>query len=166
MCENGSAAMVLQIRYLQKRFTVHTCIKLNHYNAVIMSAMASQITSHTIVYSTVYSVADQRKHQNSAPLAFMGGIHRSPAQRASNVENVSIWWRHHVTGQHQRESPHRGPFYKHVLTYIRACISNHTHCFMWNVISHPGLNFNGGLTKHPLKFGHGWVIKSHPFMIT
>ena len=36
-----------------------------HYSYVIMSAMASQITSHTIVYWTVYSGADQRKHQSS-----------------------------------------------------------------------------------------------------
>ena len=64
-----------------------------HYNDVIMGAMASQITSLTIVYSTVYPGADQRKHQSSASLAFVWGIHRSPA---SNVDNVSIWWRHHV----------------------------------------------------------------------
>ena len=41
-----------------------------------MSAMASQITSFTFVYSTVYSGADQRKNQSSASLAFVGGIHR------------------------------------------------------------------------------------------
>ena len=50
----------------------------NHYNDVIMSTMASQITSLTIVYSTVYSAADQRKHQSSAALAFVGGIHWGP----------------------------------------------------------------------------------------
>ena len=50
-----------------------------HYNDVIMGAVASQITCLTIVYSTVYSGADQRKHQSSAPLAFLcEGIHRSP----------------------------------------------------------------------------------------
>ena len=43
-----------------------------------MGAMASQITSLTIVYSTVYSDADQRKHQSSASLAFVRGIHRRP----------------------------------------------------------------------------------------
>ena len=41
-----------------------------------MSTMASQITSLTVVYSTVYSNADQRKHQSSASLAFVRGIHR------------------------------------------------------------------------------------------
>ena len=49
-----------------------------HYNDVKMRAMASQITSLTIVYSTVCSSADQRKHQSSASLAFVLGIHRWP----------------------------------------------------------------------------------------
>ena len=43
-----------------------------------MSTIASQITSLTIVYSTVYSGADQSKHQSSASLAFVWGIHRGP----------------------------------------------------------------------------------------
>ena len=50
----------------------------HHYNDVIMGAMASQITSLTIVYSTVYLGADQRKYQSSASLAFVRGIHRWP----------------------------------------------------------------------------------------
>ena len=41
-----------------------------------MSAIASQIISLTVVYSTVYLGADQRKHQSSALLAFVWGIHR------------------------------------------------------------------------------------------
>ena len=49
-----------------------------HYNDVIMGSIASLITSLTIVYSTVYSDADQRKHQSSASLAFVWGIHRGP----------------------------------------------------------------------------------------
>ena len=47
----------------------------NHYTDIIMSTMASQITSLTIVYSTVFSDSDQRKHQSSALLAFVQGIH-------------------------------------------------------------------------------------------
>ena len=43
-----------------------------------MGTMASQITSLTIVYSTVYSDADQRKFQSSGSLAFVRGIHRGP----------------------------------------------------------------------------------------
>ena len=48
------------------------------YNDAIMSGMASQISSLTIVYSTVYSSADRRKYQSSASLAFVRGIHRWP----------------------------------------------------------------------------------------
>ena len=49
-----------------------------HYSDAIMTTIASQITSLTIVYSIVYSDADQRKHQSSASLAFVRGIHRGP----------------------------------------------------------------------------------------
>ena len=51
-----------------------------------MGAMVSEITSLTIVYSTIYSGADLRKHQSSASLAFVRGIHRWPV-----------------------DSPHKGP---------------------------------------------------------
>ena len=47
-----------------------------HYVDVTMGVIASQITSLTIVYSSVYSDADQRKHQSSASLVFVRGIHR------------------------------------------------------------------------------------------
>ena len=49
---------------------------VTHCNDVIMSTMASQTTSVPIVYSTVCSGVDQRKHQSSASLAFVRGIHR------------------------------------------------------------------------------------------
>ena len=50
----------------------------HHYDDVIMGKIASQITSLTIVYSAVYLGADQSKHQSSASLAFVWGIHRGP----------------------------------------------------------------------------------------
>ena len=46
-----------------------------HYNDVIIGAIASQITSLTIVFSTIYLDTDQRKHQSSASLAFVREIH-------------------------------------------------------------------------------------------
>ena len=49
-----------------------------HYNDVIMSAVTSQITSVSIICSAVGSDADQRKHQSSASLAFVWGIHWWP----------------------------------------------------------------------------------------
>ena len=51
---------------------------ITHYGDVIMGKIASQITSLTIVYSTVYVDADQRKHQSFASLAFVRGIHQGP----------------------------------------------------------------------------------------
>ena len=65
-----------------------------HYSAVIMGAMASQIISLNIVYSTVYSGADQRKHQSSASLAFQRGIHRWPVN-----------------------SPHKGPVTRKIILF-------------------------------------------------
>ena len=63
-----------------------------------MGKMAFQIISLTIVYSTVYMGTDQRKRQSFKPLAFVGGnspvTSEFPAQRASDAEIVSIWWRH------------------------------------------------------------------------
>ena len=84
-------------------------ILLFHYSVVIVGRMGSQITSLKTVYSTVYSSADERKIQRSASLAFAGGgggggggggnspvTGEFPTQRASNAENVSIWWHHHL----------------------------------------------------------------------
>ena len=83
-----------------------------HYGDVIMSMMASQIASLTIVYSSVYTGIDQRKHQSSTSMAFVRGIHRWPVNSPykgpvtrkmfpfddaimSNVESVSRSWYHH-----------------------------------------------------------------------
>ena len=95
-----------QIRTVKAEL-IHTVIhdfsvwmRRDHYRDVIISAMASQTTSVSIVYSIVCWGVDQRKHQSSAPLAFVRGIHRwpvnspvtgeFPAQRASDAENASI----------------------------------------------------------------------------
>ena len=74
-----------------------------------MTTMASQITSLTIVYSIIYSCADQRKHQSSASLAFVRGIHRWPVnfphkgpvtRKMFPFDDVIMfvdscsWWRH------------------------------------------------------------------------
>ena len=73
----------------------HLRFSVGHYNDVIMGAIASQITSLPIVYSTLYSDADQRKHQSSAWLAFVWRIHRGiPLTSGQKCVNVSIWWRH------------------------------------------------------------------------
>ena len=65
-----------------------------------MGAIASQITSFTIVYSTVLF---RRRSKKTSKLRVTGlyvgnspGTGDFPAQMASNAENVTIWWRHHV----------------------------------------------------------------------
>ena len=67
----------VMITWKQEVITVAVSSSL-HYNDVIMGTIASQITSFMIVYSKVYSGADQRKHESSASLAFVQGIHRGP----------------------------------------------------------------------------------------
>ena len=63
----------------QKPWMQYFCKSVTvHYSDAIMSAMAFQITSLTIVYLIVSSGADQRKHQSSASLDFVQGIHRGP----------------------------------------------------------------------------------------
>ena len=63
---------------ISSTYAVHHIIPTTnvHYNDVIMATMASQITILTVVYSTVYLDADQRKHQRSASLAFVWGVPR------------------------------------------------------------------------------------------
>ena len=53
-------------------------LQIKHYDDVKMVAIASQISSLTSAYWTVYSNADHSKHQSSASLAFVRGIHRGP----------------------------------------------------------------------------------------
>ena len=72
---------------------------VKNYNDVIISAMAYRITGVSIVYSAVYSGTDQRKTSKLRVTCLFEGnspvTGEFPAQRASNAENVSIWWRHH-----------------------------------------------------------------------
>ena len=55
-----------------------------HYNDVIMGTITSRITGVSIVYSTACSAADERKHESSAALAFVRGIHRWPVNSPHN----------------------------------------------------------------------------------
>ena len=82
-------------------------INLAHYCDAIMIAIASQITSLTIVYSSVYSGVDQRKHQSSASLAFVWGIHRWPVN-----------------------SPHKGPVTRNMFPFDDVIMrAGHRQCW-------------------------------------
>ena len=74
-----------------------TMVSTLHYNDVIMSAFATQITSVSIVCSTVGSGADKKHKKNRVTGLCLGNLPVAgefPAQKASNAGNVSIWWRH------------------------------------------------------------------------
>ena len=73
----------------------------NHYSDVIMTMMASQITSH---HDCLRNRLFRRRSKKTSKLRVTGlcvgnsqGTGEFPAQRASNAENVSIWLRHHVS---------------------------------------------------------------------
>ena len=61
-----------------------------------MDSIASQITSLTIVYSTVYSKKTPKLRVTGLCAWNSPGTGEFPAQMAGYAENVSIWWRHHV----------------------------------------------------------------------
>ena len=69
---------VIRLRHVKAMLDLSKLPYNFHYGDAIVDMMASQITSLVIVYLTVYSGADQRKHQSSASLAFVRGIHRGP----------------------------------------------------------------------------------------
>ena len=67
-----------------------------HHSDVIMGGWRLKSpTSPLFVYSTVYSGADQRKHESSGNSLVIGEF---PAQMASDGENAFIWWRRHGHG--------------------------------------------------------------------
>ena len=78
---NGSLAQFL-CKYIHNGCFVHNCTIIKscswHYSDVITTTMVSQITSVSMVYSTVYSGVDQRKYQSSTSLALVRGIHWWP----------------------------------------------------------------------------------------
>ena len=66
-----------------------------------MTTLASQITSLTVVYSIVYSDVDGRKHQSSASLAFVRGIHRDRW-----IPRTALLWRHNGQAGVSNHQPH------------------------------------------------------------
>ena len=95
-----------------------------HYNDVINRAKVSQITGVSIICSTICLVGDQRKHQSSASLGFVRGIHGSPV-----------------------DSPHKGPVTRKMFSFMtwpsinmpRLCTLG---CLEMSLTS-PGLGFPG-----------------------
>ena len=165
-------------------FVVST-VPTDHYDDVIMTTMASQITSLTVVYSSVYSAADQRKHQSSALRAFRAGNSPGPVN-----------------------SPHKGPVTRKMFPFDDVIMWTGTVrcCNFWGTrddgvssrvnmteglnlagltIQMPDLYIHGRMGPIPtwiskqmlkkckmqlpihsqtsLKFGNGWVIAPHTY---
>ena len=105
-----------------------------HDSDVIMGAMAFQITSLTIVYSTVYSGADQIKHQSSASLALVCRIH---------------WWP--ITYPHKWPVPRKMFPFDDVIMLLWFSI-------VWWLQSCPGAyDYCTGMTS-PVQVEHLWRI--------
>ena len=85
------------------------CLLFCSHSDVIMNKIASQITSVSIVYSTVCSGVNQRKTSKLRVTGLCVGYSPAtgefPAQRASNAENVYIWCRHHGVKQSGHLTP-------------------------------------------------------------
>ena len=144
-----------------------------YYNDVITGEIASQITSLPIVYSTVYSSADHRKHYSSASLAFVWGIHRWPVNSPhkwpvtrkmfpfDDVIMKSIIWSfmiegicdptlcwacHYLFMQVAPGKDETGPRLS-MAFFVSSLhfywISNHIRSKVWNEIIHPFPNLNG-----------------------
>ena len=82
--------LTLDILSKCRRFQESHCTVTTHHSDVIMSSMATQITGVSMVYSTHYSDADPRKHQSSASLAFVRGIHRWPV---NSLHKGPVMWK-------------------------------------------------------------------------
>ena len=110
-----------------------------------MSEVASRITSLAIVYPTVYSGTDQRKHQSSALLAFVRGFHREPLN-----------------------SPHKWPvtrkmfpFDDVIMSMIEKCRNCHyENTFDFNWLAAIASLFSIQYKKNPLR-NHKWGNKLH-----
>ena len=95
---NDCQTIYFSLSLVKESMSLHGMNPTN-YSDGIMGAIASQITSITIVYSAIYSDADQRIHQSSASLAF-------DRTKASNAEKVSILWRYHRLSLHLQPQRH------------------------------------------------------------
>ena len=82
-----------------------------HHSDVIMRAMASQVTGVSIVYSVIYSSADQRKLQSSPSLAFVRGTHRWPVN-----------------------SPHKGPVTRKMFPFNDIIMLWHNRRYGWMLL--------------------------------
>ena len=104
--------------YQQWRWLGSSVALGEHYSDVIMVAIASEISSLTIVYSIVYSGADQKKYKSSASLAYVRGIHWWPVNSTHKWPVTRIffsnWWCHDGPEQRYPAAGAPPPFHQSV----------------------------------------------------
>ena len=127
-----------ETNFSEMKIEIHIQMSFRHYDDVITGTVASQITSLTIVYSTVWSDADKRKHQSSALLAFVWGIH---------------WW--------LVNSPHKWPVKRKIFPFhdvIMARLVQASMCYKGPCNEH--IRYLGSNVLE-LNLGHSWITISH-----
>ena len=138
-----------------------------HYSDVILSVMMFQITGVSIVYSTVCSGADQRKHQKLRVTGLCEGnspvAGEFPTQSDSNAENVSIWWRHHgvieKSDRHFEDDTFRCIFFKDFLfIHCPVCRTSLIATRFWVVMICPIIKC---LTVLRVFFYFAWFVFIH-----
>ena len=98
-----------------------------HYSGVIMGLMASQITGVSIINSTGCSNAGQKKTSKLRVTCLCDGnspvVGEFSSKRASNAENVSIWWRHHaLRNVKMNNTPNHNNSFKYLACHIRVLL--------------------------------------------
>ena len=139
-----------------------------HHNDVIMSVMTSQLTGVSIGCSTVCSGVDQRKHQSSASLAFVRGIHRwtvdSPhkgqvtpvTRKMFPFDDVIMWF---ASGNHEGDTANNSAcnlnngLYKYRFMYACALCENNWLCYYVVSIAVPLFTYVGQIIYYRQKYG-------------
>ena len=114
-----------QIHYYQTFRVLYALFFKFHYSNVIMSTLASQITSFTVVYSTVFH--SQIKKNIKAPRHWpCAGNSLVSAQRASNEDSASFWWRHHEIHYYQHKQCHCMTFHLLRVTFSNSFLKQNS----------------------------------------
>ena len=147
-----------------------------------MRAMTSQITCVSIIYSTIGSGADNRKHQSSASLAFVWGIHRWPVN-SPHKWPVTQKCFHLMTSSWTKSKAVPFIYFcsagfsctmlnlqlgllgwttiSKTTDGLRARISNYFSDKICDPITHIWYSFNRGLVRPPLRLWHGCAMSRH-----
>ena len=114
----------------QENLILETSFLKKHYSDVIMGAIASQITILTIIYLILFSGADQRKHQSSASLAFVRGIHRWPVnaphkwpvtRKMFPSDDVIMYYKSLLYNSYPQSTSHRNPNIMLSVCLMQSC---------------------------------------------